>query len=293
MKTYLPDTVKFRRYLLGRGLALRTATEFTTAYRHILNRCPRLNSAEIAAFYADKEKQTTRIFYFFALRKVGEFYGLNLNDRLDYVRQRKKRAVKSLAIDDMQNLIMAHPMPHERPYKALLLLLLATGLRISEALSIQAEDFSSVLSIRGKGDHDRQIYIDPIAFESIRKVLHGRLSGPIFRFNRNSAYVGIRNYGRRLGVAIYPHMLRHTFASEMLKNGVDLKIIQDILGHSSLATTERYLSVDPQRKMAIYLQANPLARSLNTDASKQALISDLSPATPKTQPSPMSRQTLA
>lgn len=162
--------------------------------------------------------------------------------------------------------------------RALFTLLYGAGLRISEALGLDWRLDAGALRIKGKGSKTRDV---PLlgevrsALEAYRSALAdahpGWISGdaaPLFfgvrgkRLSPAVAQARMRRLRRQLGLAdtATPHALRHAFATELLASGADLRVIQELLGHASLASTQRYTAVDPDRLAAEHRRAHPRAR---------------------------------
>lgn len=157
--------------------------------------------------------------------------------------------------------------------QAVLTLLYGCGLRISEALGLtprQAED--PVLSITGKGNKTRLVPLLPVAREAMaqyRELCPFALSPnePMFRgvkggpLNARNIQLLIARLRGALGLpeTATPHALRHSFASHLLANGADLRVIQELLGHASLSTTQVYTEVNRAHLLAQYRKAHPRA----------------------------------
>ncbi len=157
---------------------------------------------------------------------------------------------------------------------AILTLLWACGLRISEALSLRASDhpLQDTLRIIGKGNKERIVPVLPAAKDAVAAYVAAcphDLSGhtPLFRGVRGGA-VGpgavqktMARARMQLGLpaSATPHAMRHSFATHLLNAGGDLRAIQELLGHSSLSTTQAYTSVDEARLMDVYAKAHPRA----------------------------------
>jgi integrase/recombinase XerC len=158
---------------------------------------------------------------------------------------------------------------------ALLTLLYGCGLRIGEALGLnrgQAPRGDSMV-ITGKGNKQRLVPILPVVAEAVADYLracpypHGS-DDPLFvgvrggRLNPGVAQRQVRRLRMLLGLpeTATPHALRHSFATHLLSGGGDLRTIQELLGHASLSTTQRYTDVDAGRLMAVYRNAHPRAR---------------------------------
>ena len=159
---------------------------------------------------------------------------------------------------------------------AVILLLYCCGLRISEALSLKYSEMplTDTLKIQGKGDKFRIIPILQIAREAVENYLNTlpfTLNGNdnIFRgvrggsLNPRSIQLVMKLIREKLGIAsnATPHSLRHSFATHLLTSGADLRSIQELLGHSSLSTTQIYTSVDSSRLMEVYSKTHPKANS--------------------------------
>ena len=159
---------------------------------------------------------------------------------------------------------------------AVILLLYGCGLRISEALSLKYSEMplTDTLKIQGKGDKFRVIPILQIAREAVENYLNTlpfTLNGNdnIFRgvrggsLNPRSIQLVMKLIREKLGIAsnATPHSLRHSFATHLLTSGADLRSIQELLGHSSLSTTQIYTSVDSSRLMDVYSKTHPKANS--------------------------------
>ncbi|MBM3572523.1 MAG: recombinase XerC, partial [Alphaproteobacteria bacterium] len=161
---------------------------------------------------------------------------------------------------------------------AILTLLYGAGLRVGEAIALNRRDWpsdpSAPLTITGKGRKQR---IVPLLAE-VRTALEDYLSlcpynpgptGPLFvgaRGQRLNARIVQRQMERLRGwlglpESATPHALRHSFATHLLAGGGDLRAIQELLGHASLSTTQRYTAVDAARLMAVHAAAHPRAKN--------------------------------
>lgn len=163
---------------------------------------------------------------------------------------------------------------------ALFTLLYGAGLRISEALALPWVYGERHLRIDGKGSKTRDVPILPRvrdALENYKSVL-GRdepafagtdADAPLFvgargsRLSPSVAQARMRHLRRSLGLpdSATPHALRHAFATELLTAGADLRVIQELLGHASLASTQRYTAVDPERLAGEHRRCHPRSRS--------------------------------
>ena len=156
---------------------------------------------------------------------------------------------------------------------AVVTLLYGCGLRISEALGlpVTAHPLPAVLRIDGKGGKERLVPVLPAAkaavAEYVRLCPHDLTDGPLFRgvrggpLNPRLIALAMERVRARLGLpaSATPHALRHSFATHLLSAGGDLRSIQELLGHSSLSTTQAYTAVDTARLMDVYARAHPRA----------------------------------
>jgi integrase/recombinase XerD len=168
--------------------------------------------------------------------------------------------------------------------RALLELLYACGLRISEALSLDMEDISlgeASVRVIGKGDRERRLPVGDVALQALaayietsRPALLGgsaaapqKRGGPLFvsqrgsRLSRMAAWRVIRQAALRGGVSghVTPHTLRHSFATHLLEGGADLRVVQELLGHASITTTQLYTHLTGERIRQVYARAHPRA----------------------------------
>jgi integrase/recombinase XerC len=159
---------------------------------------------------------------------------------------------------------------------ALFTLLYGCGLRIAEALALDVRDAplpgaDGMLRVVGKGSKERIVPVLPAVREAIASwlALHPDRAPdiPLFRGARGKrldpavAQRTLRHFRRLYGLPEHatPHALRHSFATHLLAGGADLRSIQDLLGHASLSTTQRYTSVDEARLMEVWRKAHPRA----------------------------------
>ena len=189
----------------------------------------------------------------------------------------QKLLPKFLSVDDVFSLV-------EKPEgigfilardRAILELLYSSGLRVSEVAGINIDDINTkegLVKVRGKGKKERILPIGSKAIDAIKsymveKLLLKKKDRAMFLNRRDTRLSdrGIRRivvkYAKMIGIngPIGPHTLRHTFASHLLQAGADLRVIQELLGHSSLSTTQKYTHIDITHLMDIYDKAHPLS----------------------------------
>jgi integrase/recombinase XerC len=155
---------------------------------------------------------------------------------------------------------------------ALLELLYATGIRVAECCGLDRDDLDrshGTVRVVGKGDKERVVPVGDAALAAVDAYLEarGRAGGPLFT-NRRGGRLTPRSVHRIVGRQarlsgldrrVTPHTLRHTFATHMLGEGADLRLIQELLGHVRLATTQRYTHVTSEHLMKVYDAAHPRA----------------------------------
>ncbi len=157
--------------------------------------------------------------------------------------------------------------------RALLELAYGGGLRVSELAALDVADLDLVEGTvrirRGKGGKERIVPIGPPAIEAVRAWLGPRAAqsgDPVFvadggrRLTTRALYDVVRRAGLQQGRHLHPHMLRHSFATHLLAGGADVRAIQEMMGHESLATTQRYTAVDAEQLGRTHRAAHPRAR---------------------------------
>lgn len=148
--------------------------------------------------------------------------------------------------------------------KAILELLFSTGLRVTELCSLPRDLNwrSPEISVRGKGEKVRLVFISPTASEAIQKYLAARkdMEEPLFLSNKNTALTRrsveriVKFYAIKAGISkrVVPHSLRHLFATDLLRNGADLRSVQALLGHANIMTTQIYTHVTDKHLREIH-----------------------------------------
>ena len=198
------------------------------------------------------------------------------------------RLPKALPVDDVLRLLdAAGPAPEDAAPgeliglrdRALLELLYATGARVSEIVDLDVDDLmhGEVLRVRGKGSKERIVPVGSYARASVDAYLtrarpelsrRGRATPRAFLgargapLSRQSAWLVIQQAAERAGITVHvsPHTLRHSFATHLLQGGADVRVVQELLGHASVATTQIYTHVTVDALRDVYLTAHPRAR---------------------------------
>ena len=237
----------------------------------------------LAVLHEKKQKKSTvgrklaamRSFYEFGLKK--KWIAENPAKVLATPRQEKK--VPSFLSEEEAAALLDLPSsdkPADLRDRAILELLYATGIRVSELVGADIEDVhldERLVRVRGKGKKERLVPFGRKAVEALRGYFHVRLGlvgrdpaeRAVFlnyrggRLTARSVERMVRTYIRRTAVSrrISPHSLRHSFASHLLGRGADLRVIQELLGHASISTTEIYTHVAGSRLREVHRQFHP------------------------------------
>ena len=163
--------------------------------------------------------------------------------------------------------------------RALLELLYATGARVSEIVQLDVDDVADheVLRVRGKGSKERIVPVGSFALAAVDAYLtrgrpelsrRGRATPRLFLgargapLSRQSAWLVIQGAAERAGLTAHvsPHTLRHSFATHLLQGGADVRVVQELLGHASVATTQIYTHVSVDALRDVYATSHPRAR---------------------------------
>lgn len=202
--------------------------------------------------------------------------GIMHNPAINAVRSPKLPHKLPRPLFEKQALDLLAAQPDEdwiaRRDRALFTLLYGCGLRIDEALSLNVGDMprDGFIRVMGKGQRERQVPCLPIVEDTIKAYLDARPfpqepGQPIFlgvrgkRLHQGIAQKAMRTIRSQLELpeTATPHALRHSFASHLLQNGANLREIQDMLGHASLRSTQRYTEINAKELMEIYSKAHP------------------------------------
>lgn len=216
-----------------------------------------------------------RAFYRFAENE--KFLPVNVAEHLSLPR-RWQRLPKALTDAEIEKLLT--PETPETPQtlcdQAILELAYASGLRLSELRNLRLEQLhleAGFINVIGKGNKERVVPVGRKAVEALQryldagrpKLVRPRSPGHVFLTSRGTAFapvtlwLRIKRRVRRAGIArnVTPHMLRHSFATHLLEHGADLRVIQELLGHASIGTTEIYTHVTGHRLREIHRKFHP------------------------------------
>jgi integrase/recombinase XerD len=281
LTSYRRDLRRYLGELAGRGIQrLADATEEDVAGFLAGLRRGDAEHPPLRASSAARAVVAVRGLHRFATRE-----GIVMTDAASGVRPPTppRRLPKALPVDDVLALLEAagiEDSPKGLRDRALLELLYATGARISEAVGLAVDDVdltgASVL-LHGKGGKDRIVPLGHYASDAVGAYLvrgrpalggAGRGSAALFlnnrgsQLSRQSAWMALRLAAERAGltVEVSPHTLRHSFATHLLDGGADVRVVQELLGHASVTTTQIYTMVTVERLREVYATAHPRAR---------------------------------
>jgi integrase/recombinase XerD len=294
LKSYRRDLRRYAGWLAERGVAdLATVSESTVTGFLVALREGDADHPPLGASSAARTVVAVRGFHRFALRE-----GLAELDPSAAVRPPApaKRLPKALPLADIESILDAAGAPGTSLAlrdRALLELLYGTGARISEAVGLDLDDLDldhdhdhdhdleqSTVLLRGKGGKERIVPVGSYAREAVQAYLvrgrpalsdgggAGRGVPAVFlnarggRLSRQSAWAVLTRAAERAGVTaeVSPHTLRHSFATHLLDGGADVRVVQELLGHASVTTTQVYTLVTVDGLREVYATAHPRAR---------------------------------
>ena len=237
----------------------------------------------LATLYEKRNKKSTiarklaaiRSFFQFCIRKRW----LEDNPAKVVATPKQEKPVPSFLSEEDMEQFLDLPKAH-RPLdlrdKSILELLYATGSRVSELVGINLEDINfeeRLIRVRGKGKKERIVPFGKIAKESLAFYIRARSQIHKGEIDKNALFLNYRGdritsrsvervvdkYIRFSAMRrkISPHSLRHSFASHLLSRGADLRVIQELLGHESLATTQKYTHLDLKQLIDVYKKSHP------------------------------------
>jgi integrase/recombinase XerC len=250
-------------------------TESLRAYLHWLDR-----KGEKASSLARK-LACLRSFYRFHIREGT----VEKNPAIDIRSPKLPKTLPRVLTKDDASILMESPDGHTPlPLRdrAILETLYSTGARVSEAVGLNLGDLNQsdgLVHLRGKGRKERIVPIGDVALQAIqayraavkRETADERPATPLFLNHRGGRLTSrsvarlVSRYSSRLaGGAVSPHALRHSYATHLLDEGADLRSIQEMLGHASLSTTQKYTHLATDQLLAVYDRAHPRAKLAKT-----------------------------
>jgi integrase/recombinase XerD len=266
----------------GAASAWDTSVETPVHYLAMLGSPGRGRTVALRATTLRRHAASIRGFYRFCYAEG--IIETDLAGRFDIPRQ-SRMLPEVLTVEEVELLLAqkGDESPVDLRDRALLELLYASGLRISEAVGLDLDDIDlddALVKVIGKGDKERQVPVGEVAVAWLRRYVadvrpaglaamqhdwhHG---GPLFlsvrgdRLDRRRAWEMLVATARSAGLkrGISPHTLRHSFATHLLEGGADLRVVQELLGHASINTTQLYTHLTGERIKDVYARAHPRA----------------------------------
>ena len=277
----------YQQYLLvEKGLSVQTVKSYLDDLKQFFILFPDyketndISGGDLKLFLADQISQgksiptalrrlsSTKGFLLF-LKKDGYFY-----DEIPDIEPPKKpsRLPTCLSLEEVEMLLDAPDMskPSGVRDKAMLELMYASGLRVSELISLKRKNLNlkkGIVIVFGKGAKERKVPVGEFAMEYVVKYINevrgkNKNSGSEYLFlnmkgepiSRQYFFMQIRKYAEQVGIdkVISPHTLRHCFATHMLEGGAQLRAVQEMLGHTNIATTQIYTHISTKRILSVY-----------------------------------------
>jgi len=267
---YLTDSMnKFVKYMMQQRRSQNTIDQYSSIIYKISeidSRLYRLTNEQIQDFILDAKSESAQNIRINALKK---FYFVNHPKKRINVFVRPSlpnKLITPLTVDEVWKLIDSIKNVKQ---KAIITGIYLHGLRISEILAIKYQWIyrsEGIIRIReGKGKKDRKVPLNDewlkYLYRYTKKENHEKFySQPIFQpYSESSIRSLLKRKAKEVGITknVHPHILRHSFAVHLLEQGVDIKYIQEILGHNDIRTTEKYLHVSTKAISSIKLKAHP------------------------------------
>lgn len=269
VKAYRGDLENFRDFLLKEEKKVED-TNAATINAYVSTLYGKNSPASV-----ERKVSAIRSFFSYLVRK-----GLVAQNPAKLVRtpRKKKHLPVFLSVDEVFNLVDVKDQeksPLRARDRAVLELLYSSGLRVSELAGATLADLSmgeAVIRVRGKGNKERIVPVGSKALSALGEYLDVReelkpASDRIFLNSRGGGITTrslariIKKYGLVSGISknVSPHVLRHSFATHLLAGGADLRAIQEMLGHASLSTTQKYTHLSVERIMEVYDKTHPNA----------------------------------
>ena len=279
LRNYLSDLAQFRQFLIDRALCLDAKTiNVRNVDIHVVR-------AYLAALTKDRKKSSVGrklaalkgfFRYLVANRQIDKDPLLLINSP-----KQEKPLPKFLSVDDVFQLLgnIKPDSALDIRDRAVLEVFYSTGIRVSELVGLNWSDVDfelGIVRVLGKGSKERIVPIGKMALDALRDYsievrkkwnLPCKGENPVFLNNRGERITTrsvarlVEKHLKEVGipVKVSPHGLRHTFATHLLNSGADLRVIQEMLGHASLSTTQRYTHLNLDQLTAVYDKAHPRA----------------------------------
>ncbi|BFU95028.1 MAG: Tyrosine recombinase XerC [Nitrospira sp.] len=292
LRGYTSDLRQFHTFLLAHRLAMAPVDPGTLSREAVRAYLQWLDRGGIRRSSLARKLASLRSFYRFLVRD-----GLVARDPTRDIRTPKQPKLLPRVLTKEEAAAVMAGSSTKRPQSArdcaLLETLYSTGARVSEVVALDLEDVrhsDGIVHLRGKGRKERLVPIGDVALRAIGEYLTqhpipSRPAGsskqprlPLFRnrlggrlTTRSVARIVARHSSGLTGGSVSPHTLRHSFATHLLDEGADLRSIQEMLGHASLSTTQKYTHVTMDQLLAVYDKAHPRADAATRDQERKTV----------------------
>lgn len=283
-KNYESDVEKYISFLV-KNYKIKMPNEIQL--RHVQSFISSLSRHNIKPSSQSRKISAIKSFHKFLMKE--KYVTSNVAATVDLPKQVKKLpTVLSIKEVDMLLDTLNTETPLETRNKAMIELAYASGLRVSELVGLKLSDLhldAGFVQIHGKGNKERIVPVGEIAIDSLNFYLENARSQLIKKhtdcvfingrdgnqMTRQAFFLIIKDKVKQAGIKkeISPHKLRHSFASHLLKNGVDLRLIQELLGHEDISTTERYTHLQNEDMIKTYEHAHPRARKVKKNTKNE------------------------
>lgn len=271
---YRQDLTEYTNFLAGQGLTTFQVPAVTIDYFLATQRDQQKKTSSVSRMISALRK-----FYQWLIKE--EIVEIDPMQEIDSPKQERHLPVV-LSVSEVERLL-------EQPNtttslglrdRALLELLYATGMRVSEIISLSMSNLHldlELIKVLGKGNKERLIPVGNVALFWLQKYLSevrerqlldaGIATDIVFlnargrKLTRQGVWKKLKTYVTSAGITkdVTPHTMRHTFATHLLENGADLRVVQELLGHSDISTTQIYTHVSQKRLLEVYQEAHPRA----------------------------------
>ncbi len=266
------EVEKFKEYLRGEKRSENTIKEYAhfidDMLRYFKKRAEDIIPGDLNKYkmYLSTKRKYSKNSLYLATKAIRSYFKYkNLDTAKNLTSpKRPKQMPKYLSEKEVKRLIEVSS-ENPRDY-AIISLLAYSGLRVSELCNLKIEDVDfneRIVYVRsGKGDKDRIVVVSPKVIEALQNYLYTREDDMEYLFasqksnkiSRVQVFRIVKKYAKKAGIKkeVTPHVLRHTLATTLLRRGVDIRFIQQFLGHSSVATTQIYTHVDDALLKSVY-----------------------------------------